>query len=121
MWAKKSAKAKEKVKSSFVRAAQRLGLLSEDQALEVDELLDDDVEHSSQDIVVGAGILSLDDARRVEQERKTEDIEGHLEDKFKRASLALADQKTSAEKLCDATQPMSTADILAAKKKAGVA
>jgi hypothetical protein len=120
VWAKKSDK-KHSIRSSFVRIARRLGFLSEEEAEQADELIgEDDLEQTSQDLVVSAGLLNEEQAQTVEQERKTEDLDGHLEDKFKRASLALADTHTSAAKLCDATQPLSTADVLAAKKKAGI-
>lgn len=111
MWAKKSAEPRRKFKSSFVRAARRLGLLNDAQATKADALIEGDLEHSSQDILIHAGYLSEREARQVEERRKTEDLEGHLDEQFRRASVAIEDQKTSAEELVDVTMPMKKVEV----------
>jgi len=87
-----------------VRCARRLGFLSDQQADEADELIETAApEQSSQDIVIGAGFIDPAEARIIETERKNEDLDGHLVDQFKRASIALEGARNSVIDLAAAT------------------
>lgn len=106
-------------KSSFVRAAARLGLLTGDKALEADRLIEAEPTACSQDIVVQAGLLTTEQAERVDDERKATDKAGFLDDQFKRASAVLDDAHAAGKRMFQTiTQPIAIAEVTAARKKA---
>jgi hypothetical protein len=96
---------KNQLRNSFVRIAQRLGFLSEEQAQRADNLVDDNPDAvATQDLVVRAGLLTEEQAVQVEDARKTEDLDGHLEDQFKRANAAADRSASSARRLVMVTE-----------------
>lgn len=91
-----------KFRSTFVQIAVDLGILDSRAAERAEELCAD-AEVPTSDLLVEAQLMTPEQAAKVDATRKKVDVAGHLDDKFKRASLALASTKTSAENLVKVT------------------
>lgn len=85
--------------SSFVKIALRLGFFDATSAHKAQELVAADPAHPTQDILVGAGLLTAKQASDVADLRKLEDMGSHLDDKFKRAARAASGATDAAMRL----------------------
>lgn len=78
---------------SFIRAAERLDLLTPTEALQAEKLIQvADENEPTADILVRAQLLNPEEAHTVEEARKHDDVLGHVTDCFKIARRALKAQ-----------------------------
>jgi hypothetical protein len=88
-------------KSSFVRIACRLGFMREEQAREADTLVETKEHGETKDLIVSAGLLTVEQAEEVVRVRVDEELEARLEMKFGEAHEAITGSFAATRQLAE--------------------
>jgi hypothetical protein len=106
--AKRAVAKKEPInlRASFVAIARKLGFMNEEQAAQATEILraHNEADIATEDLLVDAGLITHEQAVKVEAERISLDPYGHIDDQFKRAGAAVSGALSSAAQLVSATE-----------------